>query len=269
MVKTVMLIASVLAIVYLVICALVYCFQEKVIFFPERLDVTHAFNFPEPYDEMFIHVRDGVKLNGLLFRADNSKGLIFYLHGNAGSLDGWAGVASAYLPLGYDVFLMDYRGYGKSEGTIMSEEDLVNDVQDVYQYMLQHYHEESVIVLGYSLGSGLAANIASQNSPRMLIMQAPYYSLTDMMRTLTPFLPTFLLKYKLRTNEALPKCRMPIVMFHGDQDEVIPVSQSLKLKPLLKPGDTLITLPGAGHNGMTESPQYVAEMARLLGRKNP
>jgi pimeloyl-ACP methyl ester carboxylesterase len=121
------------------------------------------------------------------------------------------------------------------------------------------------VVLGYSLGSGLAAKMAAANQPRLLILQAPYYGLTDMMRHSVPFLPTFLLKYKLRTHEALPACRMPVVLFHGDADEVIPYSQSLKLQTLFKPGDKLITLQGVRHNGMTYEPAYVKAIGSILG----
>jgi pimeloyl-ACP methyl ester carboxylesterase len=239
--------------------------QEKLIFFPRRLDERHDFNFGIPFEELYIEAKDGNRLHGLLFKAGNSKGLIFYLHGNAGSLDGWGGVAETYVRLQYDVFLLDYRGYGKSEGTIASEAQLVQDVQSAYDHVLPSYNERDVIVLGYSIGSGPAAKLAATNAPGMLILQAPYYSLTDVMKQTVPFLPPFLLKYKLQTSEAILACKMPIVLFHGDRDEVIPYSQSLKLKKILKSGDTLITLPGVGHNGMTEHPAYVRAIERIVG----
>ena len=269
MLRTAAIVLIILSVVYVVVCILAYLFQERIIFFPERLPRDHEFQFDQPYEEMFIAVADGVKLHGLLFRTPEARGLIFYLHGNAGSLNSWGDVAATYGRLGYDVFLLDYRGYGKSEGQIGGEAELVQDVQDVYAYLLKSYAQRDIVVLGYSLGSGLAAKVAAANEPRMLILQAPYYNLTDMMRHSTPFLPTFLLKYKLRTNEALPACRMPVVLFHGDEDEVIPYSQSLKLQMLIKPGDTLITLRGVGHNGMTYDPIYVKAIESILGGKYP
>lgn len=254
----------ILAGLYIFICVIAYLFQEKLIFFPEKLTDNHSFNFSQPFKEIFITGQDGKRLHGLLFKTNNAKGLIFYLHGNAGSLDGWGGVAETYTRIQYDVFLLDYRGYGKSEGHIESEEQLFMDVQAAYDQMLQVYSEDRITVIGYSIGSGVAAQVAAANSPRLVILQAPYYSLTDVMQHTVPFLPTFLLKYKLETNQFVKACRMPIVLFHGDQDEVIPYSQSLKLKPLLKESDTLITLNGVGHNGMTHDDGYVSAIERVL-----
>ena len=268
MLKGVLVAVAILSILYAIICVLAYALQERLIFFPDRLDNQYQFTFPEPFQEIFIDTDDGNSLHGLLFTTAQSKGVILYLHGNAGALDGWGDVASTYLKLQYDVLLLDYRGFGKSGGEIENESQLAQDVQRAYDYLLRKYQEHDIVVLGYSLGSGLAAKLASVNRPRLLIMQAPYYSLTDMMRHSFPFLPTFLLKYKLRTNEALRECQMPIVLFHGDQDEVIPYSQSLKLRELLKPGDTLITLDGVGHNGMTYNPAYIRAIQLLLGAKN-
>jgi pimeloyl-ACP methyl ester carboxylesterase len=262
--KAVIVTVAIIGVVYLAICLLAYLFQEKIIFFPEKLASDQSFVFPDPYKELFITTGSGVKLHGLLFSTPGAKGLIFYLHGNAGSVNGWGEVASTYLRLEYDVFILDYRGYGKSEGNITSEAQLIQDVQDVYAHFLKTYEQRNIVVLGYSLGTGLAAKIAAANAPRMLILQAPYSSLTDMMRHSMSFLPTFLLKYKLDTHDILSTCQMPIVVFHGDQDEVIPYSQSLKLQALLKPGDTLITLRGVGHNGMTYEPMYLKAISAIL-----
>ena len=130
--------------------------------------------------------------------------------------------------------------------------------------MKKRYHENKIVVLGYSLGSGLAAKIASDNSPKLLILQAPYYSLTDVMRHAYPIIPTFILKYKLATYQFVQNCKMPIVIFHGKQDEMIYHGSSLKLQKLFKPADRLITLEGLGHNGMTENPEYKLKIKELL-----
>src|SRR4051812_40615886 len=122
--KILLRIAIILASVYLLICSLLYCFQEQLIFLPDKLDKNYQFHFDDQnFEELNIKAADGKLLNALLFHADSSKGLIFYLHGNAGSLASWGDVAKAYTDLHYDVFIIDYRGYGKSEGTIKSEEE--------------------------------------------------------------------------------------------------------------------------------------------------
>src|ERR1035437_9292247 len=119
--------------------------------------------------------------------------------------------------------------------------------------MLKLYSENKIIVLGYSIGTGLAAYLASTNNPKLLILQAPYLSLTDMMQHTFPVIPTFMLKYKFETDKYIKDCKMPIVIFHGDCDEVIYYGSSLKLKEQFKRQDTLITLIGQRHNGMTNN----------------
>lgn len=250
--------------VYIVLCGLLYLFQEKLIFFPEKLDKNYTFKFGQNFEEITVITADNKEINGLLFKADSSKGLIFYLHGNAGSLNSWGEVAKTYTDLGYDVFILDYRGYGKSEGEIYGQEQLFIDNQTVYNKLKNRYTEDKIIVLGYSIGTGLASKLASTNKPRLLILQAPYYNLTDMTKQTYPFVPTFLLKYKFATNEYLKNCKMPVVIFYGNRDEVIYYGSSLRLKAEFKEQDTLITLNDQGHNGMTDNANYIIELKKIL-----
>ena len=251
-------------VLYILLCGLVYFIQEKLIFFPEKLDKDFKFNFGQEYRELNFKTQDNLQLNAVLFPASHSKGLIFYLHGNAGSINSWGGVAKTYTDLNYDVIIMDYRGFGKSDGRISTQAQLFQDAQIAYDEMKSIYDENKIIVLGYSLGSGIAAKIASTNQPRLLILQTPYYSVTDMMRHTYPILPTFILKYKLETNKFLKGCKIPIVLFHGDQDEVIYYNSSVKLKSIIKKTDRLITLHGQGHNGITDNQDYKSALEKIL-----
>ncbi len=250
--------------IYILLCGLLYFFQEKLIFFPQKLDKEYAFQFDQKFEEKYIEANDGVILHGLLFKADSANGLIYYLHGNAGSLSSWGDVATTYTDLNYDIFILDYRGYGKSEGTISSPDQLYGDIQTVYDELRNDYSEDKIIVLGYSIGTGLAAKVASENKPRLLILQAPYYSLVDLMRNTYSIIPTFLLKYRFETNKYLEKCKMPVVIFHGELDEVIYYGSSLKLEEEFKSTDTLITLKGQGHNGMTFNDDYRNALKKIL-----
>ncbi|MBS1987361.1 alpha/beta fold hydrolase [Candidatus Dependentiae bacterium] len=249
---------------YIIICSFLYFFQEKLIFFPQKLDKDYKFNFDQKFEEVNVKTTDNKFLNAILFKADSSKGVIFYLHGNAGSLSSWGDVAKTYTDLNYDVFMLDYRGYGKSEGAINGQTKFFQDIQIAYNQLKTKYPESKIIVLGYSIGTGLAAKTASTNNPKLLILQAPYYSLTDMMRHTYPIIPTFILKYKFETNEYIKDCKTPIVVFHGDQDEVIYYGSSLKLQKEFKKQDKLITLHGQGHNGMTGNPDYKMEIQKIL-----
>lgn len=256
--------AMIVGLLYLAACAYLFFAQESIIFFPEKLDKDFKFAYAQNFEELNIKTTDGAVLNGLLFKADSSQGLIFYLHGNAGSLSTWGDVAQTYLALNYDVFIPDYRGFGKSGGEIDGEDLFFSDVQTLYDEMKMKYSEDKIVVLGYSIGTGPAAKIASTNKPRVLILQAPYYSLSDMMTHEYPGVPTFLLKYRFATNEYIKTCTMPIVIFHGDKDEVIYYESSVKLRGLCKRGDTLITLHGQSHNGMTDNMQYKNALVRIL-----
>jgi len=251
---------------YIILCSTLYFFQEKLIFFPQKLAKNYTFDFRQNFEEVNTTTSEGKSIHGLLFKADSSKGLIFYLHGNAGSLKTWGEAAKTYTALNYDVFILDYRGYGKSEGKITSENQLFSDNQLVYNQLKKWYSEDKIIVLGYSIGTGLAAKIASTNKPRLLILQAPYYNITDMMKHRFLFIPTFLLKYKFATNQYLKTCKMPLVIFHGNQDRVIYYESSLKLKAEFKPQDTLITLMGQGHGGITDNEEYREAIGGILER---
>lgn len=249
---------------YLLVCLLLYFQQERLLFFPDRLPADYRFRFPGRWQERWTTAPDGTRLHGLLFQTDKPRrGLVFYLHGNGGALDSWGDVAPLYTGLGYDVFLLDYRGYGKSQGQIGSEEQLLRDVEAAYQQLTADYPEAETVVLGYSLGTGPAAWLAARHHPRLLILQAPYYSMVDMARTHYPWVPGLLVRYPLRTHEVLPRVQAAVLLFHGEQDEVIYPGSSEKLRALV-PAARLVRLPGAGHNGMTDNPQYRRELARVL-----
>jgi len=250
---------------YIIVCGLLYFFQEKVIFHPEKLAANYAFDFGGNVEELNFKAHDGKLLNGLLFKAENSKGLIFYLHGNAGSLRTWGFVAETYTALNYDVFILDYRSFGKSEGEINSQAQLFEDNQLMYDAFKKQYAEEKIIILGYSIGTGMAAKLASDNHPQQLILQAPYYNLTDLMRQKFSLAPTFLLKYKFATNKYLTHCAMPITIFHGTQDAVIPYESSIKLKAEFDK-IKLITLNGQGHGGITDNEIYKMELRKILAK---
>lgn len=248
----------------LLLFLLLYLFQERIIFHPQKLAQAQHFDFPgQVFEEINIPVERETTLNGLLFKVKEPEGLIVYLHGNAGSLASWGAVAKAYTDLNYDVFMYDYRGYGKSGGSISSEQQLFADNQKVYDH-LKAYPYKKKIIIGYSIGTGMAAQLAATNNPDLLILQAPYYSLTDLVQHTLPLLPSFLLRYKFETHKILQDCSFPVILFHGDRDEVIYPHSSEKLLQILKPEGHLVLLKGQGHNGMTDNPDYLKEIKTVL-----
>lgn len=253
-----------LATIYFIVCVGLYFFQEKLIFFPRQLSEDFRFSFEAPFQEIRIPVEDSDSLSGLWFQQAASKGLVFYLHGNAGALDGWGQIAPTYLKLGYDIFLLDYRGFGKSTGNISSETQFYEDVQEAYNWAKTKYPEQKITIIGYSIGTGSAAYLAANNQPKQLILKAPYYSLVDMMQEHYAIIPTFLLKYRFETYTYLPQIEAPITIFHGDKDGLIPLNASIRLKEFLKPNDQVFVLSRAGHNGLNSNSDYLKTLVTLL-----
>lgn len=176
--------------------------------------------------------------------------------------------AKYYTDLGYDIFMLNYRGYGKSEGKISSEDQFNLDIQTVYDYFKKKYAEKQIVIFGYSIGSGPAAALASNNSPKMLILQAPYYSMTELVQTAVPFLPiSLLLNYKFPTYESIRNVKSPVVIFHGKADRNIDPEVSVRLKKSLKPDDEVILLEEQGHHEFVKNEVYLSELRRVLNKR--
>lgn len=250
------------------LCVIVFFYQEKIIFQPEKLVENYSFSFKNDFEEITIHTKDQKKLNSVLFKTQNPNGVIFYLHGNGGSIHGWDEVAEVYNNMNYDVFILDYRGYGKSEDKINSKDQLFSDVELAYDEVAKRYPENKIIILGYSVGTGLASKLASQKNAKLLILQAPYFSMEDEMDQKFSFLPKFLLKYNFETNKYLRTVKSPVIIFHGDKDEIINYKASLKLKNNFKKEDRLIILKDQNHNGITDNLDYQNSMKTILDFDN-
>jgi pimeloyl-ACP methyl ester carboxylesterase len=233
-------------------------------FFPEaKLPENYKYDFPGNFTEISLKAKDNTQLNAVLFKSDSSKGVILYLHGNTGALDKWGAIAKTYTDLHYDLFMLDYRGYGKSEGFIKNESQLYSDVQDAYNYLKFNYSEGKIIVLGYSIGTGPAAFLAANNHPKELILQAPYYSLPDAIHHLRASFDTSKIAFHFNTYQFLKKITVPVFIFHGDEDKMFYYGSSEKLKAFFKPGDELIILKGAGHLDMDKNPEYINSLKRI------
>lgn len=232
--------------------------------FPGKKLQDSTFRFQGKFEEQFITTADHVKLHGILFKADKSKGLIFYLHGSNGAVDTWGKIANIYTDNGYDLFMLDYRGYGKSEGKVTNEELLYRDLQTVYDKLTQQYPEDHIIIIGQSMGTALASTIASHNSPKMLILQAPYYSFQDWTQHVAPELDTSGIPFYFDNAAALQKVKCRTIIFHGDQDNAVYFDSSIKLSNFFKKQDKLIRLAKEGHNDFSKNKDYLHAIAELL-----
>lgn len=241
-----------------------YFFQEKLIFYPNKLNELHKFKFSIPFEEKVFTMEDGIKLNALYFKSKSSKGLIFYLHGNAGSLDNWGLKAYDFTKNGYDVLMYDYRGFGKSEGKIINEKQMYSDAAHIYKELYYNYKEKDIIIYGISLGSGLAVKLTHANHPKMLILETPYYNFYDVAKYLYPYLPTsWLLHYKFKNDLLIPEIKVPIHIFHGTNDETVPYNSSERLLKLNK-NIQLTTIKEGSHNNLNTFNLYQDTLKTIL-----
>jgi pimeloyl-ACP methyl ester carboxylesterase len=163
------------------------------------------------------------------------KGTVFYLHGNRGDMDRCECEIDFLLDRGYDVWTMDYRGFGDSIGT-MSESALKEDASQVYAKIKRRDLEKPLIVWGRSFGSGVAASVAAEaladDKPDLLILETPYWSLVDLAQQKCPILPSQLFRYELPVHEFLKSAGCPIHLIHGTRDEKINANASDRLLEL-------------------------------------
>lgn len=262
--KIIIIALCILVLTVPVLLLVVYKMQEKLIFFPEKLPDTHRFDFKEKFEEINFSTEENVSINALLFKADTSTGLILYFHGNAGSLQSWGEVAKDFLLFGYDVLLIDFRGYGKSSGTISREEELHHDASYVFNAMKEKYGNEKIIIYGRSLGTGLASRLSSVVKPKALILETPFYSLTDMAKTVFPVLPaSLILKYTFENYVYLEKTSCPVFLIHGTKDEIVPYHSSTRLAALSE-NITLYTIESGTHNNLSEFPEYHEVLKKII-----
>jgi uncharacterized protein len=240
----------------IVLSIAVYFLQDYFIFKPEKLKPNFQFKYDIPFKELNFDVEEGVCINGLHFYRENANGLILYFHGNTRSIKGWAKYAKDFYRYGYDVILVDYRGFGKSTGE-RSEKEMLDDVQFIYSSLAEEYSENHLIVYGRSLGSGFAAKLASDNKPRYLILDSPYYNFTKVIERFLPILPLrYVLRYHLRTDKWIRKANCPVYIIHGTKDWLIPIRHSEELQKLNPRKITLIRIHGGGHNNLPKFDEY-------------
>ena len=249
---------------YLLLVLIVYILQDHFLFKPEKLPSDFIYKYDAPFRELNFDIEKGVRINGLHFYLEKPHGLILYFHGNSRSIKGWGKYARDFYRYGYDVVLVDYRGFGKSTGK-RNEDDMLNDMQVVYNTLTASMPEDHIIVYGRSLGSGFACKIASDNSPRFLILDAPYFNFLKVFERFLPILPSkWVLRYHLRTDIWILKVRCHTYILHGTKDWLIPISQSESLRKLNPGRITLIRIHGGGHNNLPSFPEYHAFLRDIL-----
>lgn len=247
--------------VYCVIAGYVYFRQEGLIFRPAPLPGDHRFAIAD-VTEVTVPVA-GAKLSALHLRLADPKGVVFFLHGNAGNLQTWITNVDFYRRVNYDLVMLDYRGFGKSTGQVESEQQLHDDVKAAWNLVARQYTGKKIVVYGRSLGTGLATKLASEIQPDLTILVSPFTSLLAIGDEQYPWLPGFISRYPMRSDQWLPAIKKPVVIVHGDGDRLIPIAHSERLQKI-RASTELLVIPGAGHNDIHQFPAYLDQLAERL-----
>src|SRR5512134_2016722 len=247
---------------YAALVAALWWGQERLLFQPEVLAADHRFGLEPDVHERWIDV-PGARLHALHLRVPQARGVVFYLHGNGGSLAGWFANLDLYRRANFDLFMLDYRGYGKSSGRIESEAQLHADVRAAWDAVAPAYTGQARVLLGRSLGSALAAQLATQVQPELTILVSPYSSMRALAAEHYPWVPGAVLRYPLDTAAAIAGLPTPLLLVHGEHDTLISASHSAALQRQ-QPRAALRIVPGAGHNDLQEFDAYRAALREAL-----
>jgi alpha-beta hydrolase superfamily lysophospholipase len=256
--------------IYIAISVALYYLQDYMLFKPEKLPKDFQFDYEnQETKEYNLETRDGAVINGLrFFPKGESKGVVLYLKGNSKSIKGWGKFAVDFTRHGYNVLMVDYRGFGKSTGK-RSQKAIKRDLQLVYNKLKEQTTEDRIILYGRSLGSGFATKLASMNNPKLLILDAPYYSLTKVTTRYAPFMPlSLLLKYPLPTYKWLKYVQCPIHIIHGTHDKLIPFKSSLKLAQIQPKQTKLHSVLGGGHKNLNNFESYHKMLDDILNSQS-
>jgi alpha-beta hydrolase superfamily lysophospholipase len=252
-----------LAIIYIAGGIILYFIQDLILFHPAALPKTHSFAFAQPFKEVNIQVQNR-NLSIVQFTTNsNKKGIVLYFHGNRQNIERYGKFAPAFTKNGYEVWMMDYPGFGKTTGK-RTEQVMYDDAFLVYKTAIKETLPQNIIIYGKSLGTGIAANLALKYKCQQLILETPYYSLPSLAKAKFPIYPTGLLvKYSFPVYRFLPGVNAPVTILHGTSDEVIPYSQAKLLKKE-NPATNLVTITNGRHNDLAQHNIFQKTLDSLL-----
>ena len=249
---------------WILIMGLLHLFQERVIFLQEPIDAAHVYQFPFDFEEVNLKTADNQTINALHIKAKKPKGIILYFHGNQGNLIRWGNITSYFTQFNYDVFVIDYRGYGKSTGDF-NEINMYNDALLSYEYVKEYFSEENIIVYGRSLGTTFAVKVGSENNPKHVILEAPFYNLHHAANFKYKVIPKFILNFKFKSNEYITKIQSPMTIFHGTADKTTPIEGAKLLFELSSSTNKeFISLENGTHHNVRDFEKYTNALKSIL-----
>jgi fermentation-respiration switch protein FrsA (DUF1100 family) len=243
---------GVLVLSVVVVLAVLWLFQRRLIYFPLGAPVPAAASILPNADEVSFETEDGLRLGAWFVPAQGaSRGTVLVFNGNAGDRSFRAPLAAALTRRGYAVLLFDYRGYGGNPGD-PTEVGLMRDARAARSYLdtRDDVNSQRIAYFGESLGAAVAVALAVERPPTWLILRSPFTSLADMGRVHYPLLPTGpLLRDRFDTFSKIGQVPSPVLIVAGERDQIIPLDQSERLYAAIQRPDTrLVVVPGADHN---------------------
>jgi hypothetical protein len=257
---------KVLLLVYIAGGISLYFLQDFILFHPVSLKREHKYDFPEKHRDINFPVDENSNLNIIQFFSTDTvtKGVVLYFHGNKKNISRYAKYPPYFTRHGYEVWMIDYPGYGKSTGRF-SEQTLYDWAAHFYRFARSRFAAGSIIIYGKSMGTGIAAQLASQQSCRRLILETPYYDFPSVVKHYMPIYPVHsMLHYEIPTYRFIQRVKAPVTIFQGTKDRVITYRNAKRLKNFLKSEDEFITIAGGKHNNLYTFPLITKKLDSLL-----
>ena len=260
-------------VIYLALLFILTVFQRKIIYYPYELDKDFKFPMYVPaLEEVFIPCEDGVTINGLYAPGRKSTPTILIFHGNAGNITHRDIFLQGFNRLGYSVLLVDYHGYGKSEGS-PSEKNLYLDGEASLKWLSEKKQiiPAQIILFAKSLGSGVAVELATKNTFKGLILETPFSSIPSVARSHFPY-NCFPVEYmtidKFDNISKMEKIKCPILFIHGTRDTIIDKKESEKLFAKGTMPKEIYLVEGADHNNIQDVafPKYWDKISDWISR---
>jgi hypothetical protein len=262
--------AGIVLAIYIVCGIALYFLQEKLLFHPEKLPEDHVFKFSIPFKEIHLAVNNEKNISIVQFTVPDSvcKGVVLYFHGNMRNIERYAPFASNFTKNNYEVWMIDYPGFGKSTGE-RTEQIIYNDAKEFYKMARARFGKDSITIYGKSIGTGIASQLASVKDCKRLILETPYYSIDALFTHYAFIYPvSWMCNYHFPTYQYIEKAKVPVTIFHGTNDEVIPFEQS---EMLMKPWDEnykfkieLVAIEKGKHNNLNDFPLFHQKLDSLL-----
>lgn len=259
---------GILLIIYVVCGVALYFLQNKFLFHPEPLPKDHRFSFNKPFEEKKIYYDSSTIFDIVRFKTANDslcKGAVLYFHGNMDNIEYYAPFADYFTKNNYEVWMIDYPGYGKSTGE-RTETMLYTLAEQLYKLCrATRFSADSIVIYGKSLGTGIATQLASTRNCKRLILESPYYSIPEIARHYAFMYPVeWMTDYEIPTHDFITRVVAPVTIFHGTDDGTIPYSNTEKLQKLLKKKDEVIAVEGGDHNDLYNFPVVPKKLDSLL-----